>query len=364
MPKHTYTIAINRVPAAREPMEYKFRQTACALLCAKDAAAVTFTMGAAKSHEDLISFRVDLVKDAMRKMYLLHAIRFGTRLKVRRVLVTVDGETVEYGKETPGFPFLHSMLTARDLALPESWQDPGFQNAVLRQTKSAAENDLRFACLFSFLAGTGKQFEIERFTCYWTAVNSLYNHLLQCAQPHFAADHRAARFEDLPHKKRKLLTGDSVGVGALMRLLGCGSGLGSQGDRTAYKSQYGAMKSYLRHIPREELPELQSQLLAHRRDRTWVPEGPLGEHLKICMDRTGQSAWGFLTLDYAYYMRCNYLHGSKTTILFSAANDPEIAAFRCLNVFLGEFLREMIPQLFREDWFTADTYRTAFPPER
>ena len=64
--KHTYIITINRVPASREPMEYKFRQTKCVLTCSRDAASVRFEMGVKKTHGDLISFRVDLVKDAMR----------------------------------------------------------------------------------------------------------------------------------------------------------------------------------------------------------------------------------------------------------------------------------------------------------
>ena len=54
-------------------------------------------------------------------------------------------------------------------------------------------------------------------------------------------------------------------------------------------------------------------------------------------------------MDYAYYMRCKYLHGNKATVLFSAANDPEISAFRCLNVFLGNYLRNVIPEMFREE---------------
>lgn len=364
MAKHTYTIAINRIPAPRDPISYTYRHTSCTLTCVRDAAAVTFTTGADKQHEDVIRFRVDPVKDAMRKMHLLHAIRFGSWLKVRKVIVTIDGETEEYGRSTQGFPFLYSMIQAKDLALPESWQDPAFQDAVLRATKTAADHDLRFSCLFSFLAGAGKQYEIERFTCYWTAVNSLYNLLLQQSQPLFAADHGAARFEDLPRQKRNLLTGDCAGISALLRLLQCGRGLGTQAERNANKSQYGAMRSYLRHIPRKELAGLYDQFLAHRRDPEWVPEGPLGEHLKLCLQRTGLTAWGFVTLDYAYYLRCNYLHGSKTTILFSAADDPEMLAFRCLNLFLGEFLKEMIPQIFAPDWFTRATYRAAFPPAR
>ena len=64
--------------------------------------------------------------------------------------------------------------------------------------------------------------------------------------------------------------------------------------------------------------------------------------------RSQISAWGFLLLDYAYYMRCKYFHGNKTTVLFSAVNDREICALRCLNVFLGNYLREAIPAMFAQ----------------
>ena len=359
--KHTYTVSINRIPMSREPITYKFRQTSCILTCGKDAAAVRFEMGTKKTHEDLITFRVDLVKDAMRKMYLLHAMRFDSRLRVRSVTVTVDGESKVYEQGCPGFPFLYSMLTAKSLELPESWHDPDFLTTVLTATKSKTDNDHRYACLFSFLTGTGKVYESERFTCYWTAVNALYNYIFDCMKPHYAASLGTTRFEDLSKTKQKHLSGDNVGIGNLMQLTGSGSRLDSQEVRKANKRRYGAVKSHLRPMAREEFPELYRQLLAHRSDPDWFPEGPLGEHLKEFLPGTGASCWGFLVLDYAYYIRCNYLHGDKTAILFSAANDPELAAFRALNVFLGEFLKEMIPQIFREDWFTEEMYRTIAP---
>ncbi len=361
--KHTYTFTINRLPASREPIEYKFRQTKCTLTCSKDAASVSFSMGTKKTHEDLISFRVDLAKDAMRKMYLLHAMRFDTRLRVRSVTVTIDGESVVYEQGYPGFPFLYSMLTAKSLGLPESWHDREFLTTVLTATRSKSDNDHRYACLFSFLTGTGKVYESEKFTCYWTAVNALYNYIFDCARPHHAAAHGAERYEDLSNKKRTI-SGDNVGIGALLRLTGSGTSLGSQSDRQAHKRQYGAVKSHLRTISREELQELYRQLHAHRADFNWFPDGSLGEHLKECCTRAGTSCWGFLCLDYAYYIRCNYLHGDKTTILFTAASDPELAAFRTLNLFLGEFLKEMIPQIFRDDWFTKDTYRTIWSAKK
>ena len=278
--KHTYIITINRVPASREPMEYKFRQTKCTLTCSRDAASVRFEMGVKKTHGDLISFRVDLVKDAMRKMYLLHAMRYDTRLRVRSVSVTVDGDTETYVQGYPGFPFLNSKLTAKQLDLPESWRDREFLTAALTATKSKSDTDPRFVCLFSFLAGTGKVYESEKFSCYWTAVNALYYHIFDCENPFHAARGKVL-FDDADFNKQ-VLSGDRVGLGILLRLFGAGTGLQSKQIRTEYKSQYGALKSHLRHIPREELPELYRQAHAHRSDRTWVPEGALGEHLREC----------------------------------------------------------------------------------
>ena len=359
MTKHTYSVTINRIPASREPIEYKFRSTACTLTCAKDAAAVRFQMGTKKTFEDLISFRVDLVKDAMRKMYLLHAMRFDSRLRVRSVTVTIDGESKVYAQGYPGFPFLYSMLTAKSLGLPERWRDMDFLTDVLTRPKSKTDNDHRYACLFSFLAGTGKVYEIEKFTCYWTALNAHYNYLMACCKQRLADKNGVAKYDDLP-KSKKISGSDAVCIGALMRVLDRGEAMSSQADRkNTFRTQYGATKSLLRFYNREELHALYEQLLEHRTDRHWVPDGPLGEHLKDCLVRPRRenfSAWGFLLLDYAYYMRCNYLHGDKTTILFSAANDPELAAFRALNVFLGEYLKEAIPQMFREGWFTEEMF--------
>ena len=362
MAKHSYSITINRIPASRDAIEYKFRTTACTLTCSKDAASVRFEMGVRKTHEDLISFRVDLAKDAMRKMYLLHAMRFDARLRVRSIIVTVDGEPKTYGQGDPGFPFLYSMLTAKQLGLPESWQDRDFLTAALAATKSRADNDPRYACLFSFLAGTGRAYESEKFTCYWTAVNALYNHIFDCANPFHAARGKV-RFDDSAFNKQ-VLKGDSVGLGILLRLTGSGPRLSDKAERDSFRQQYGATKTALRTIPREELPELYRRMHAHRTDPQWFPEGPLGAHLRECCARTGCSCWGFLLFDYAYYIRCHYLHGEKTPILFTAASDPELAAFRCLNVFLGEFLKEMIPVIFRENWFTAETYQSICPPTK
>ena len=346
MAKHQYTLTVNAVPENGVTIHYKYGGTACALTCAKDCAELRFEMGSKKEISEADFFRNKLVKDALRRMYLLHAMAMDSRLWIETITVKRNEESAEYNKETPDFPFLYSMLRCRELKLPEKWREAQFLGNVLSRPKSDTDNDARYACLFSFLAGTGKRFEIEKFTCYWTAMNAHYNYV-------------AARTNSGK-------TGDAPCIGHLLGQLGAGRQISSRADRNEkYKTNFGMMKQCLQGFSPEELEEIYRELYDMR--TTWgaVPQqsrGQLYEHLHRCINpaeyaaehdpinenRSQISAWGFLLLDYAYYMRCKYLHGNKATVLFSATNDPEISAFRCLNVFLGNYLREVIPEMFRE----------------
>lgn len=353
MAKYSYTVTFNDAPEAGRTIEYKYRSTPCSLTCAKGRAQLRFGMSVKKDIDKPEFFSVDLVKDAMRKMYLMHAMAFDGRLWIRTITVTRGDETAVYDKEASHFPFLYSMLKAAELKLPQSWQDEAFLTEVLTRPKSAADDDARFACLFSFLAGAGKTLEIEKFTCYWTAMNAHYNYLYSCYQ---------ANLTD----KKSGKGGDSHCIGALMRVLGCGERLPSKNDRNeTYKTQYGAMKACLQNYTLEELEAMYKELYEVRMEPGYVPDrgsvmrDDLREHLTNCINRGSKptmSAWGFLLLDYAYYMRCKYFHGNKATILFTGFNDREVAALRCLNVFLGNYLREAIPGMFSEDWFTKDMF--------
>lgn len=357
MAKYSYTVTVNAAPEGGRTIEYKYRSTACTLICAKGAAELRFEMGSKKDITRPEFFGTDLVKDAMRKMYLMHAMAFDGRLWIETITVQLGEETAVYNKEAPHFPFLYSMLRARELRLPDSWREEEFLRSVLTRSKSAADDDARFACLFSFLAGAGKTFEIEKFTSYWTAMNAHYNYLYSCY-----------RAQCPPGDKKPLRGSDAVCIGALMRVLGCGETMSSQRDRNeTYKTLYGAMKAHLQNYTMEELEQIWQELYEVRMEPGFVPDrgtvmrDDLRTHLSDCLNRDEKrkptmSAWGFLLLDYAYHMRCKYFHGNKATILFTGFNDREIAAFRCLNVFLGNYLKAAIPEMFREDWFTKDMF--------
>lgn len=358
MAKYSYIVTVNTPVMEGRTIEYKYRNTLCTLVCANGAAELHFQMGVKKDISQPEFFSEDLVKDAMRKMYLMHAMVFDGRLWIKTITVTRGDETVVYDKEAPHFPFLYSMLTASELRLPQSWREEEFLREVLTRPKSGADDDARFACLFSFLAGAGKRYEIEKFTCYWTAMNAHYNYLYSTYKANCSEQDR----------QRAGRGGDADCIGALMRVLGCGQRLTSQRERNeTYKGLYGAVKVCLQGYTTEELEQLYRELYEVRMEPGYVPDRgtvmrqDLRDHLNNCLNRDSNrkptlSAWGFLLLEYAYHMRCKYLHGNKATILFTGFNDREIAAFRCLNVFLGNYLREAIPEMFREDWFDRDKF--------
>lgn len=351
---HLYTITINQKPGDRAPFEYEYDSARFTLTTASGKARVSFRRGPLYDHSDFVSpqssRRVNApndFQDAMRKMHLMHIMKHNASLTVNRITISIDGEEQIYTHKHNHFPFLHAMLNCDDLDLPDSWRDPQFWDAVFNSNKTDAASDRRFVCLYSFLAGVSKTYEIEEFTCLWTAVNALYGYLVGC----YNAQAKTRGHKTIGERS------EGPSIGALLRALDMGDKRPTREESDNHRPLNGAMRSFLHAVPADDLPGLYAQLRDHRADRDWIPQGPLGEHLRKCMSYTGMSAYGYLLIEYAYYLRCNYLHGSKTTTLFCAYNDPELDAFRAMNLFLGEFLKEMIPEIFRDDWFTGDMYQ-------
>lgn len=350
---HLYTITINQKPGERAPFEYEYASTRFTLTIASGKARVAFRKGPLYDFEDFVSMQdsgrskaQDIFRDAMRKIHLMHVMKYGSSLTVNSITISIDGEEQIYTRKYPHFPFLNAMLRCNDLDLPDSWREVPFWNAVLNVSKTAASSDRRFVCLYSFLAGVSKGYDIEEFTCLWTAVNALYGYLVSC----YNAQAKSRGHKTVGERS------EGPSIGALLRALDMGEKRPTRDEADKKRPLNGAMRSFLHAIPGDQLPALYAQLRAHRDVRGWVPEGPLGEHLRKCMDQTTMTAFAYMLIEYPYYLRCNYLHGSKATLLFCAYNDPELDAFRAVNLFLREFLKEMIPEIFRSDWFTEEMY--------
>ena len=98
MAKHLYTITVNGMPENGVTIDYKYGGTACALTCAKDCALLRFTMTTKKDIHDPEFFQSKLVKDSLRKIYLLHAMAMDSRLWIETITVQRNGESAVYDK--------------------------------------------------------------------------------------------------------------------------------------------------------------------------------------------------------------------------------------------------------------------------
>lgn len=357
MGTHRYKITINAAPQKPITYTYKYDKTdGIELKVSKQKAVVAFQMTTKKEHDDIISFRVRLVMDALRKIHLLHALSFDESLTVKKIAVMVDDDEKIYTDATNGFPFFFSVLNSNNFGWGQSWSQSQIQK-VLSGTKTQTENDYRFISLFSYLAGKSKQFEIDRFTCFWTSMNAHYNHIAKCYEDRTQSEENGAN-----SKHPKLLGNDAHTIGALLRILECGSKKPSKAEKDANIKDYGALKDYLQELDEPEIIALHEDLYNHRTDMDYVPEGKLGEHLKICIAHAKMSAYAYILLEYAYYLRCKYVHGNKATILFAAYHDAELAALRVVNYFLSEYLKQAVPAMFDESYFSEEMYQLCKKP--
>ena len=188
-------------------------------------------------------------------------------------------------------------------------------------------------------------------------MNAHYNHIAKCYEDRTQSEENGAN-----SKHPKLLGNDAHTIGALFRILEWGSKKPSKAEKDANIKDYGALKDYLQELDEPEIIALHEDLFNHRTDTDYVPEGQLGKHLQICIDHAKISAYAYILLEYAYYLRCKYVHGNKATILFAAYHDAELAALRVVNYFLSEYLKQEIPAMFDENYFTEEMYQLCKNP--
>ena len=58
------------------------------------------------------------------------------------------------------------------------------------------------------------------------------------------------------------------------------------------------------------------------------------------------TAYGYLLMQFSYYIRCNVIHADKPLALFSYKNDEEMIYLQVVNSLLDEFIGENLHRWF------------------
>lgn len=348
MAKHSYVIHMNG-GYRKNPQTYKFGNTkGIELAIGRQKATVAFEMGTRKTHDELIHFSLKLFRDAYRKVYFLHAIMNGEGLTVRQLSISIDGEERIYDGNTPNFPFLFSMI-GKNLCLDPSWA--GLTGTFLSTTKTEQEEDLRFSAVYSYLSGLSREYEIDRFSNLWTAINAYYTYRNACYERYLETVYGAS--EEI--KKKLRISRESDLIGALVwQFDGHYNNLGKPKAEEIWRGNYEAEK-ILEKLGSEKLESLYDASFRALSEKTEFTEAC--QSLECRAEEFELTLFSFLLLEYPYHWRCNYFHGNRGTPLVAAYNDYELSVLRCHNYFLRRFLNQEIPNMFRGDFWDEKKQR-------
>lgn len=351
MQKHRYEIKINNGSLRGETFIYKYGNTKDILLrFSKFHVTAIFELTILKRPDDFSGLKVNLFRDVMRKVYLLHTLLFAQSLTIRSICISIDGQDTIFDNKQLHFPFVISMLGTRSLELGELRRHSGVIQTLLSATKSSSEWDERQCALYSYLLGKTRSFETDRFLNYWTAMNAYLNV--------FAKEYEIAESNKLHCSRKELPSAkkmykiDNACIGSLISVLQPGACFPKKpDDLPEFRSAYHAIDQELFNNDNLEVLDLyqaaETDLFFQKRDNTYKAYFDIADRIHL-------SLYVFLLLVYPYWLRCNYFHGSKTAPIIASFIDPEIKDLNVVNCFLDRFLSMNIPRLYEGNIVSDD----------
>ncbi len=317
-------------------------------------AVIRYEIGRLRTTEDLIAFRYNDFRDALRKVILLHAVRYDRDLVIKKIVIKIDDEAHFFDRDhdpTGHFPYIFSMMGGIKLGLAESWKSLG--EIIIGATKTRTVEDLRFSCMFSFLASRGRDYSIDRFLNLWTAMNAYYSYSAQQYEERVKKDHDIFDLSG----KLKICGKDAESMGMVSWFIDEQYTDISDRNRLRdlWKNNY-VIEIILQKYSITDIEKLYDAAEKELRGKA-LPSKYIS--LKNRAGEFGVKLFPFLLLIYPYNLRCRYFHGNSPTILIAAYNDYEISALETVNYFLTRFLNEKIPEMFSDDFWTDEKQKKA-----
>ena len=322
--KHHYEIVLNDGEVLQDPLIYKFGSTPdIELHITFGKARIVFEQGAEHAPGEFLTSKDHLRTDAVKKVLLLHLLKYGSPLDILCVNVIVDGEEHKIFERTQkDEPLIYSMVEGKlDHPLPKSWLDGDVLQTILSMPKS--RYDGRMNAVIALLIGKSKQYYCEKSMYLWMSMNGFYNYLTEQVKTYEPETRKNLRGERQQHQF-------FCAVMHLPRI----ANVGKDADEIVLKKAL----SLLCHL--EMRPdELYENLKAGRKTEYAEKLAELLKEYDVEAD-----PMTFLVMWLPYKIRCNYFHANQAVPLFLYADEALLRSLEYTNYFVERFVEDNLPK--------------------
>ncbi|MBQ7775014.1 MAG: hypothetical protein IJ379_03750 [Lachnospiraceae bacterium] len=312
-----------------------------------------------------------LFRDAMRKLNILHIVKYDYILDMKKIKITIDGtRSKTYDKSSHlRFPFYYTSIPKGSLGLYRlqkldglscaPWNNPCLIKRVLETTQSDAEKDFLFIAMYSYLAGKNQEHEYNKFVYYWSAINAMGQYLPQIYN--FFQGANNPKWNSTLSKFVRDPSQDAVVLRALAYIINKNdenfSSTRLDGDiKKMEKNSVHMLRYEIKNIDKncDSLSELYQAAYEYETGTSVADSENAESYPKILefIDnkiKQKEDIFTFFLLWYPYYWRNHYIHATRTIPVFYTYSDVETIVLKTINYFMENYIGTTLPH-----WFVLD----------
>lgn len=317
--KYTYTVLINSDTKGKSFFFSYGNTKFIELVVNKQKASVSASLSRDYSDIDIYdnSYLLNLIKESLKRVMLVHLLKYMEPINMTNISLKIikNGVCCKI-IDLSQYIRLYSMIQKRLIRpIPDEWKQESVIESILAFQKSKLELSKEISALYAYIYSKTKSYETERFSYLWMSMNGFYS---SRSDEKSDAKQMTELVSTLNLGNRSLTRKerDSICPRVVIKL-------NSIDGKLSYESlSDGRHKDFAIKI-QQYLSQLSS-------------ENNLVE----------LSAYGFMVVDFPYYLRCKYFHANKPLELFSFEGDMELRTITIANGLLEEFLDKHLYEMF------------------
>ena len=310
-----YKIIINKEPVeVKNQYRFQYYSSQINMSISNNCGTIQFTRKVNVSIEDFT--KTKFFTESMKRFIFAYLINYNSFVDIKNCIIMVDGDTASVV-----YTYFKMFEIIPSLSIPASLTSSAIMEPILKKYGTSNE---RLSSLNNFVIALYKENPTEKFIYIWMAFNGLYGYKYKTNNP-----------KSKPNDNEALkLWGNSYGF-AIDKFFA------SDISKAEHKKIANEVKNLICKDLKynySTIKDYESSKLNFEVIEILKKEYKLSE-LK--------SSFGYIILKFAYYTRCDLMHGTKKIQLFSDKNNNDYLQF--LNNLFIEYLTQVYAYIFNDD---------------